>query len=68
MGSCEASSKTVTVTLTAKFYGDYLDVEEVEEHLEFWVDSALEDRDDLIDWNFTDWNVVEEFNASNDYL
>ena len=47
------TTKYVTGTFTATFYGDYIDADAVVQHLDGWLDSGLDDRDDLRSWTFT---------------
>ncbi|MGH6979549.1 MAG: hypothetical protein ACRED4_09690, partial [Brevundimonas sp.] len=51
--------KVVTMVLTAKFVGNYYGADEVTSALESWIDSGLEDRDDLRGWNLTTVSVLE---------
>lgn len=53
------TTKTVTVTVTATFYGDYIDADDVTCHLLGWIDSGLDDRDDLLKWDFGPAKVTE---------
>ena len=53
------TTKYVTGTFTATFYGDYIDADAVVQHLDGWLDSGLDDRDDLRSWTFTVQDVRE---------
>lgn len=53
------TTKIVTFTVVAKFYGNYLDVDEVAGHAQNWIDSGLNDRDDLRAWDFSNAVVIE---------
>lgn len=44
------SEKYVTLKVIAKFDGDYYGADEVAGMLEEWIDSGLDDRDDLVGW------------------
>lgn len=46
------TTKRVTGTFTLTFHGDYIDADDIPQYLEQWIDSGLEDRDDLRGWNF----------------
>jgi hypothetical protein len=46
------TTKTVEFTLTATFYGRYIDADEAFGALQSWIDQGLEDRDDLRSWDF----------------
>ena len=49
----------MTGTFTATFHGDYIDADAVSGYLEGWLDSGLDDRDDLRSWSFTVQDVRE---------
>lgn len=53
MSDDNRTTKYVEVTIRATFHGDYLDSDEVGPYLEQWIDSGLEDRDDLRGWTTT---------------
>ena len=49
----ERTTKYLTGTFRATFHGGYLDADECASYLEGWLDSGLEDRDDLRSWSFS---------------
>jgi hypothetical protein len=51
--------KSVTGTFTATFEGDYVPKEDIDNYLQSWLDSGLEDRDDLRGWSFDIVNITE---------
>lgn len=55
----ERSTKTVTMTITATFYGDYHGVDEVTGYLQTWINAGLDDRDDLRTWTYGLAEVAE---------
>jgi len=57
--SNERTTKYVRAELTATLHGDYLDKDEVVQALEGWLDSGLDDRDDLYRWKLTVLEVTE---------
>lgn len=59
MSNGPLTSKTVVVTLTAHFEGDYIPKEDVVQYLDNWLDSGLDDRDDLVGWT-TEYGPVTE--------
>ena len=54
------SEKIVVLTITARFVGDYYDASEVAGVLEEWIDSGLEDRDDLVGWTIRQTGETHE--------
>lgn len=52
--------KTLDVTLTCIFEGDYIDVESLVDYLDGWIDSGLDDRDDLRGWHAYYGPITEE--------
>lgn len=48
-----------TGVFTAKFEGDYIPADCIEQHLNDWLGAGLEDRDDLRGWSMTHGPVVE---------
>lgn len=61
--SDKRTTKYVRTELTATFHGDYLDKDEVTQALEGWLDSGLDDRDDLRGWKL---RIVEVREVSGD--
>lgn len=55
----ERTTKYVTLTLVATFYGGYYDAGEVTGRLQYWIDAGLNDRDDLRVWSYSLSDVVE---------
>jgi len=55
----ERTTKRVVIALTATFHGDYIDADSVTAELEGWIDSGLDDRDDLRGWSVVPVSVVE---------
>lgn len=55
----ERTTKYVTLTVTATFHGDYIDSDEVTRYLQGWIERGLDDRDDLMDYDFSGWHVRE---------
>lgn len=53
------TTKRVTGTFDLTFYGDYVRVDDVASHLDYYLDSGLEDRDDLRTWDFTVTGIEE---------
>jgi hypothetical protein len=51
--------KQVCGTFTATFEGSYIPKEDIDNYLTYWLDSGLEDRDDLRGWSF-DILVINE--------
>jgi hypothetical protein len=51
--------KTVVMTVVATFEGDYIPANQAEQYLEHWIDSGLEDRDDLRGWELKLISLVE---------
>lgn len=65
--SPERITKIVTMIVTATFHGDYLASDEVASHLEGWIDTGLEDREDLREWKLNAGIVVEIHGDPNGY-
>ena len=59
MANGPLTSKTVVAKLTAFFSGDYIPKEDVDDYLIDWVDSGLDDRDDLVGWTIEIESVKE---------
>lgn len=59
MSNGPLTAKTVEVKLIANFYGDYVPVEDVDSYLIDWIDSGLDDRDDLLGWSIEIVSVEE---------
>ena len=55
----ERTTKYVTLTIKAVFYGDYIDAYEAAAYLQGWIDRGLDDRDDLMNWTFGPDHVRE---------
>lgn len=53
------TTKRVTMTITATFYGDYVAADETAMCLQNWMDSGFNDRDDLRCWDFGPAEVTE---------
>lgn len=60
MSNGPLTRKDVTGTFTATFKGDYIPKDEIEQYLMGWLDSGLDDRDNLRGWSFTITNITEE--------
>lgn len=60
MSNGPLTRKNVTGTFTATFAGDYIPKEQIESSLEYWIDSGLDDRDDLRGWSFNIVSITEE--------
>ena len=60
MSNGPLTSKTVTARLTAFFEGDYIPADQVDDYLIGWIDSGLDDRDDLVGWTL-EIESIEEF-------
>lgn len=60
MSNGPLTAKTVEVKLIANFYGDYIPKEDVDSYLIDWIDSGLDDRDDLLGWSIEIVSVKEE--------
>jgi hypothetical protein len=59
MGNGPLTRKQVAGTFTVTFEGDYIPKESIEDYLNQWLDSGLEDREDLRGWSF-DILVINE--------
>ncbi len=53
------TTKYLTGTFKVTFHGDYIAADAAAGHLEGWLDSGLDDRDDLRSWSFTVQDVRE---------
>jgi len=53
------TTKYVRGTFSLTFHGDYLSTEELEAHFQHWIDTGLDDREDLWAWKFTAYEVQE---------
>lgn len=60
MANGPLTSKTVVAKLTAFFEGDYIPKNQLDDYLILWLDSGLEDRDDLVGWTI-EIESIEEF-------
>lgn len=60
MAEPERTTKRVAGTFTLTFHGDYIDKDDVETYFQGWIDSGLDDRDDLRGWSFTVLSIREE--------
>lgn len=60
MSNGPLTRKNVTGTFTATFAGSYIPKEDIDNYLTMWLDSGLEDRDDLRGWSFEITNITEE--------
>ena len=60
MSERQRTTKRVTGTFTLTFHGDYIDKDDVASYFQDWVDSGLDDRDDLRSWSFDIKTVTEE--------
>ncbi|ATN93712.1 hypothetical protein SEA_ABT2GRADUATEX2_33 [Streptomyces phage Abt2graduatex2] len=60
MSERQRTTKRVTGTFTLTFHGDYIDKDDVAAYFQGWVDSGLDDRDDLRSWSFDVKTVTEE--------
>ncbi len=47
--------------------GDYIPKEDVVQYLESWIDSGLDDRDNLRSWSFEVQEVTEEEITEDEY-
>lgn len=59
MSNGPLTRKLVTGTFTVKFEGDYIPKEDIDSYLNQWLDSGLDDRDDLRGWSFDIVNITE---------
>lgn len=59
MANGPLTRKSVCGTFTATFEGDYIPKEDIDNYLQYWLDSGLEDRDDLVGWSFDIVNIEE---------
>ena len=59
MADIERTTKYVTLTVKAVFYGDYVDADETTARVQDWIDVGLNDRDDLRSWEFGEAEVSE---------
>lgn len=55
----DASTKVVTMIVTARFHGEYHDLDSVGSVLGDWIDGGLDDRDDLRSWSTHVASVTE---------
>ena len=53
------TTKRVTGTFTVTFHGDYISAADAPDYLGQWLDTGLEDRDDLRAWGFQVTGVEE---------
>lgn len=56
----ERTTKRVAGTFTLTFHGDYVPAEDINQYIQQWLDSGLDDRDDLRGWSFTILSIREE--------
>ena len=63
----ERTTKYATAVLTVTFHGDYVDVDNIPEHLKDWVDETLHGREDLKGWNLEITSVREVPGDPNGY-
>lgn len=59
MSNGPLTRKVVTGTFTVKFEGDYIPKDDIDYYLQYWIDSGLEDRDDVRGWSFDIVNITE---------
>jgi len=59
MSNGPLTRKEVTGTFTATFAGDYIPKDDIEQYLSMWLDSGLDDRDNLRGWSFDITNITE---------
>ncbi len=55
----DATTKTVTMQVTATFYGDYVHADDTTRYLQQWIETGCEDRDDLLGVEFGTAEVTE---------
>lgn len=60
MSNGPLTRKDVTGTFTATFVGDYIPKEDIPDYLHMWLDSGLDDRDNLRGWSFDIVNIEEK--------
>ena len=60
MSNGPLTRKNVAGTFTATFEGDYIPKEDIEQYLMMWLDSGLDDRDNLRKWSFEIVTITEE--------
>lgn len=53
------SKKTLTLPVVVTFVGDYYDVDEITGVTQGWIESALDDRDDVEIVDFGEATIVE---------
>ncbi len=59
MSNGPLTRKSVSGTFTATFEGSYVPKEYIDSYLQQWLDSGLEDRDDLRGWSFGIVTITE---------
>lgn len=59
MSNGPLTRKSVRGTFTAVFEGDYIPKEDIDDYLQQWLDSGLDDRDDLRGWSFNIVDITE---------
>ncbi len=59
MSNGPLTRKFVTGTFTATFEGDYIPKDDIDNYLQQWLDSGLDDRDDLRGWSFDIVHITE---------
>lgn len=59
MANSPLTRKNVAGTFTATFEGNYIPKEDIDNYLQYWLDSGLEDRDDLRGWSFEVVSITE---------
>ena len=59
MSNGPLTRKNVAGTFTATFEGDYIPKEDIDSYLQQWLDSGLDDRDDLRGWSFNIETITE---------
>lgn len=60
MSNGPLTRKNVAGTFTATFEGDYIPKDYIDTYLQQWLDSGLDDRDDLQGWSFEIVSITEE--------
>lgn len=59
MSNGPLTRKSVCGTFTATFEGDYIPKEDIPTYLNMWLDSGLDDRDNLRGWSFDIVSITE---------
>lgn len=60
MDERQRTTKRVAGTFIFTFHGDYVPAEDINQYVQQWLNSGLDDRDDLRDWSLTILSIREE--------